>query len=1038
MSIQNMEETGLEAQIQQDPLAVLATTKLGKSLSKTVAKSSNEMLPAESAELIVEDVRDKVAQLVLLEKMIKNLADGSIDAPHENVGADFETYREIVRALLAEYIQKYGSNISLESERIRVFYDEPNYRLDAPFSIPTYANFEAARSLLQQLTKEKTNLSVFFAQYKRAATGDLPGFESVVAHMSNGSTALADRITKVEADTTDIWRSEEVRMAWLKRMHLEYIKQMDEGRAVLETPTVIRLLNRIHEALFGSKAYKVSGPALVGPPGWGKTSMLQDYFRSFGLEPLSADIDPGQSAFSLMARPTLGLEKGLEEIKALVALVDDMEPSQIKRICELDPEKFNAVFDIAPSEICVLGEEVSANEDDESPEAYDKWERIRQKIKAQLEAKLMTDFVSTVENLFLNKGYSYNLILKGLQQNKPVILNEFPELQEWTFLHGLLTAVPSTDEDAAPRPTLKPKEGEQIKSPNGWFFNTITGDWMRVPKHFRICFTGNIGVEYGNTGLPPALMSRIGGGLIQIDGLPPEELARCIVWPLLSSKDTGKFLLKDDVAYKLHFLITDFFPKLQTKLNDIADESFTIATREIIDLCRCLHPYHNQNPCSLDEALMRTLVRPAHARRFLESLKFIVAMLKGTGFLSDYSDELEQMDKSLASDRTEKMIAELKNPFRASTYVTDKKKFEGKCMVCGVLHCPIHGSEAKDFAEFAGKASDLAKVGLDMRLINMIGDFLKKVFDKEQYAMFMELHVGNLDQRDTVGSITSIERKKISEYLDKLQQKFPKNPEKPGANLTEASEIIKILAIAVKKLFISKAGTDRAQVYKIADAIMKQTMGFLHDVGQEQPDFKTAILKIRNYIEVKHAILSLKLDFDDSALVELLRTWIPRLDPKLISSIAEAYPDQKELQADIKSHVKTNAGEIVAKFNEEKGSLFTDKMQAKLKKSHNKDDRSLLSVPEFEMLYPKFIKLLDDAKAMLELGIITTTELQEITRYAEYKMNQAVRSGFTPKSFTTYIRVIRKLADIKQLKLDEIVSDICKPTEVSLPPMKSY
>ena len=43
--------------------------------------------------------------------------------------------------------------------------------------------------------------------------------------------------------------------------------------------------------------------------------MLQDYFRAFGLEAFSADIDPSQSSFSMMARTTILSENKLEEIQ---------------------------------------------------------------------------------------------------------------------------------------------------------------------------------------------------------------------------------------------------------------------------------------------------------------------------------------------------------------------------------------------------------------------------------------------------------------------------------------------------------------------------------------------------------------------------------------------------------------------------------------------------------------------------------------------------------------------------------------------------
>jgi len=53
-----------------------------------------------------------------------------------------------------------------------------------------------------------------------------------------------------------------------------------------------------------------------------------------------------------------------------------------------------------------------------------------------------------------SNGYEDGPIIEALKNNQPVIINEFVELEDWTFLNGLLTTVPATDEEAGPMPTF--------------------------------------------------------------------------------------------------------------------------------------------------------------------------------------------------------------------------------------------------------------------------------------------------------------------------------------------------------------------------------------------------------------------------------------------------------------------------------------------------------------------------------------------------------------------------------------------------------
>jgi len=722
-----------------------------------------------------------------------------------------------------------------------------------------------------------------------------------------------------------------------------------------------------------------------------------------------------------MARPTLGLEKGLVDVKYLVELVHGLSLSDVEILCRKNAKQFATAFGFDIDEI---KQALNAS-------GFEKEQLLTEiltTMKSRLQGKLLEDMVTAVENLLVTKGYSYNLVLKGLQQNKPVILNEFPELQEWTFLHGLLTAIPCSDADAAPRPATIPKEGEKISNPKGWFFNTITGDWLRVPENFRICFTGNIGIEYGNTGVPPALMSRIGGGLIQIDSLPGNEITRCIAWPLLSSEETGKFLLDDEDAYKLHFLITDFFPKLQEKLGLIRDEFFSVATREIIDLCRSMHPDDNEYPCSLDEALMKTIVRPCHSRRLSESLKLIIAMLKGTGFLQGYDDELKMMDKDLDTDRTKSIIAELKNPFERSKYEASSENFKGKCMVCHVTHCPVHGKDSNEYVSYAERTKALAKMGVDGRLLQLISAYLKNLLANDENEIFIDGHLGSHEADDGAFAIDAKGRENLMNFLIEVQEDL-------GRDVDQTPDILDLLSKASRKLFIPKNKIDQTRIENAFDAYKKT---FLDAITGNQNDSDIKI-RVMAYIRARKAVKHLRKSVSDEDVINVLLPLINKFDVVELGHLRESFNGTPIVEK-IDEHVATPAVKngFLEHCNRQKIDVFGDQTKANLRKSKNRVVQSLLDTPDFELVFPKIMKLLETTEALLKLNILSSNDRMEIIKYAEFKMNQAVTSGYTPKSFTTYIRVIKKLAQIKKMNIDELITLMTKPAEIPLPPMRTY
>ena len=1039
--------------LRRDPLGLLKHTPIAEQVQRALEKTDFSAMPAEEAEVRVRDFARIVAQYVWT-CMLKEA--GTL--PTEQAGVLQEIGRigdELVKKIL-QTVTTYGPALSVQAERIDAFENTVTWRADRDINPLSSANFRHVQGELRERRKGK---HVARAVLDNLAGSDfaraVPGIRALAAHVIQPD-AMEQRLTR---DLRANWKSHEVRMGYLRHKHLEYIHDIADGRAINEGPSTVHLLNRLHGELYGNPAYKVAGPALVGPPGWGKTSLLQDYFRTFGLEPLSADVDPGQSAFTLMASPSLGMEEEVHGKQRLLELIDKLDAESIKSLFAQNPDFFIKICGITKEQIDGLEREGT-------------FAAVRDALRAPLRSAFNAELLKVYHG-HAKKGYNYGLVLKGLEANRPVIINEFPELQEWTFIHGLLTAVPAADLDAAPEPTHAPQEGAAVKSPRGWFFNTITGAWMRVPEQFRVCFTGNVGAEYGNAGAPLALVSRLGSAIVHVGSLASaaenstttaaqpvkleksidQEIAETIVWPHLCARDTGEFLLDDATAYKLHFLVTQVLPKMRAHLESaFKGKHFPISHRVLIDLCKCMNPEINRSPCSLDEALMRTLVEPTHALRF-DSLEYIVSMLLGTGYLKESKDRLDQLIPGMGVGRFQVMVQEVKDPFVDTDYTEQQDRFSGKCTVCEVNRCPCHGEESQQYVKYLERTALLSKVGLDPHLVEQLIHWQEQLLERQEWPIFMEAYFGTKEE-DASAMLTQKNRQHLHEYVCTI---VAGDDMSPDTIATVANAVRKFLFARkdVPDLWLDKVRTHwEGRLQEMHKTLLAADAA--EDNNKKKPKAKDEAKPSLPWNEVRTALRGLgeyfrliapdgtgKRKLGDATahiIADILRRQSPV--PADVAWLAQNLPHkgtdlEPQLQFEKTGQAEVWKGQSVQECRAK--IMGAQSVTTSMARTKRKIPTEILRTPDFEQRYPQLLEGLYQLRCLVDLGTALPRDVQEMLHFVEVEMNKTTGQGQVPKAKMPYVRMIRAMAGIRKEAFDvEKAMAYFLQMDFPLPPMRSY
>lgn len=644
---------------------------------------------------------------------------------------------------MASLAQRYGASLAEAYEQSRAFCLDSNFepaQKDEELE-PSLANFDEASTGFADYFRVSRQIHEDMMGVVQDDEADLlataaPDLAEDMILETSGTPAIMERLARIR---DRFYTDPEVRLAFRSRRFLEDVKSIHaEGKKVIETATVTETLNRIHSKMFGRPPRDALGVVLGGPPGLGKTVILEHYIReALGVEAISIDISQGQNAFTLMAYPRLAEADPVRSPLQTLDQLQEMDGDVIKQVIAARPE---------------LRKQCGIEEDDDDDMLRAKLSKGPRKLVADAMANVLV--TSNTRGLF-----EYGPIYQALERNVPIIINEIQGLRGQEFLHSLMTAIPATDEEAGPMPTWTPQEGQSINPPVGWFYSTLTSRWMRVPDRFRICITGNFGAEFGNQGLPPAVLSRGGDRVEEMPLLPTNELVD-LAWARTANL-SGRQTLSVEEATKFYFFLTMVMPEIEKmySLSGVRPQErvyFSIRTIIAITeaLCPPRGPRGQRKPASLEQAVFETYIQPGIVNHFDKSVEIAVGALTVAGIIGPETlEKIKVLMPSLKTGQLQHIQEDLMGSgttalagsgqtiqLKALEFDYDQRKgtIEQECALCGLCNCPAHSEEVEEHLEDILARENILHFGLDEKVVEALSSYYSALAANESWEHLLD------------------------------------------------------------------------------------------------------------------------------------------------------------------------------------------------------------------------------------------------------------------------------------------------------------
>lgn len=450
---------------------------------------------------------------------------------------------------------------------------------------------------------------------------------------------------KLERQVRDLWDpslNPRTSVIYQREKREKMLRDIAKGKDVLETPSSIEL----HNELFDQEEIhweSTIGAVLVGPAGTGKTTAIREYLESRGRKYVSIDLSEDVTRYLLLGSKSPEFVSRLERTTELMEHMEEMNDEEwsdfineqadtLERTLELNPEQAR----ITTAEM--LSGTLTELEEGEGYEvSEERIKHIREQITQHLNRSKHKTMAEAFAKTITRNGWRDGVLISALRQGHSVILDEFNQMQEWTALHNLLTTKPGEIYDFA-------DNSESIK----------------VPKDWRVYFTGNIEKEYRGVLVQPALASRITKfGAIEVKHPPvTEELTVALAF--VSAPD-GRLLIDKDDTIKMYFLVTEVFDKARKRMEGDArlrQQAVPISYRTLRALAEKLiiskdsesgvGVYRRRERVSFDKATYDALISPYAVYPDKSMAKIIAELCLSLGLLLDES--IEKKVRGLVDD----------------------------------------------------------------------------------------------------------------------------------------------------------------------------------------------------------------------------------------------------------------------------------------------------------------------------------------------------------------------------------------------------
>lgn len=393
------------------------------------------------------------------------------------------------------------------------------------------------------------------------------------------------------AESERLWRDPTVQYLEQIAMVKDFVTALEQGEEVLEIPYTVSKLNELAE-IEANNPDSTIGAVCVGEPGTGKTTAIRYYLAKNGRSFAYMDLSKEVTRFQYLGSKEITMGNPLKDLKDLLDSVDGLKDDDVEAVMRKGVGKYGAGF-------AALVDEASSADGDV---------KGKEKLKRVLQNRMADVMADEIFKAGKKNGWRYGFAMDCLRKNICPIFDEFNKAQNLDPIFGLMTAQPASDKEAGPMPGTT--EAEIKANPRGWYYFADNNEWLRVPKNWRMYFSGNIGSIHQVFAIPPALRSRMEGKVVHFD-YPPKDQEMLIAHSMLCDPDL-EFRAPYGVAEGLRILISEVFPKVRTEISG-AQRPHPISLRTLNGICTQLYDRHSETSkcdsiADLDRAIIHTML----------------------------------------------------------------------------------------------------------------------------------------------------------------------------------------------------------------------------------------------------------------------------------------------------------------------------------------------------------------------------------------------------------------------------------------------
>lgn len=574
--------------------------KLNEQFHKTADPKERKLLLAERQKL-KNDMREYLAYGPSFERSYREFLRQELK---------FFTFTRLLeekRRLSAEMFQSSFSTVPMKKQGRR---DLGNGQSE---QLPEIPDYEGAAMIEHLMRTSDVDGDMSEDEIREALKTDFDEgteeYEAEVAKMlavDTGSQAMSvrdreKRLAEIDEELHELWRLPRVQYFWNRAEKARAARAILENQDVIETPSALRVLNRLAEIERAHDRTTIGG-VLVGEPGVGKTTMVRHYLRETDRKDfVYIDLSQDVTRYMLFGSKSMEFRSAADTMTQLLGRIQKMDEKEFESFVGENSITLKQQFECSDDEAMVLTlnmmkEAVDQNAGELTPELQQALPGIRHKMEKVIASVYHRDLAEEFLHTVKNNGWRDGVVVSALRNNKCIIFDEFNKNKNWSLLYSLMTAKP----------------GEK------WHFADNIDD-IDIPLNWRMYFTGNIGSEHDVFDVKEAEASRAAAKVIWVDHPPVTEVLT-VALASISTPDgdlirTGKGMEKD--MAEMIILVSEVFPRIQEAMRNFQGKTVPATYRMIRDLGNELiqyrvpgtnKPLERPQDKSFDAALLEVLV----------------------------------------------------------------------------------------------------------------------------------------------------------------------------------------------------------------------------------------------------------------------------------------------------------------------------------------------------------------------------------------------------------------------------------------------